>query len=135
MATYQAGYNKGVTFNPAAAGAVSINIQSYDWAEEVDALDVTHTGTSGVQALLPGVLRGECNIEANYDSDQVPSGTSLSLTGGVKGVIVATLSSGKTITIPVMVVRVNYRSEVAGIVRYSFTARLDSIAGSLTRPT
>jgi hypothetical protein len=135
--SFEAGYDKGVKFTPTGTSGIELNITGWTWAEEVNKLDVTNTGTSGIQALIAGVLRGDCNITANLDGDFMPN--DFSMRAGIKGVILASAGrfsvSGviRRIQIPVMVIKVNYESKVDGLVSWNCDASLDFLSGTYIR--
>src|SRR6202011_2235142 len=82
------GYSQAASWQATGAGAATtLNITSHSWQEEVDKLDVTHSGSAGVQALLAGIGRGSGTIEANYDAAAIPSNTPPNIKAGAKGVL------------------------------------------------
>ena len=84
---FLAGYDKGVSFTPAGGGATAINITAHSWSEQVEKLDVSHSGTAGKQALIAGLLRGDGNIKANFDSAAMPFAAAPNVKAGTKGVM------------------------------------------------
>ena len=126
---YQAGFDKGVSFQRDGAGSVVLNIQEWTWAEEVMKLVITHSGSQGVQAVIAGILSGEGNVQANVDAAALPSGAA-GIRAGVKGTIVMATGAGTPFSIHVMIVKVNWRSIVTGLVTYNFDVTLDSTSGS-----
>lgn len=133
---YQAGYDKGATFSvDGGGGAVTLNITSHSWGEEVQKLVTTHSGTGGKACCIAGVLDGDGQIEANIDPTALPNATSPGIVAGAKGVIALDVGSSSDWSIHVMITRVNWRSVVNGLVTYSFNYALDNTSGTYTRPS
>ncbi len=131
--SFQAGFNKGTTFQPTGIGAAGVFfVTGHSWSEMIDKIDVTHTGTEGVQALLAGILRGDGNMKANIDSAQIISNPAVGLRAGTNGVMQffyysATLNP---FVVPCMVIKVNYKSESAGKTEYDCDVSLNALAGN-----
>lgn len=127
---FVAGKTVGCTWTPAGGSGVSLNVTEHTWSETIDAIDVTHTGTSGVQAMIGGIGRGEATVKANLDDASLPfNGTNL-IRAGQKGVLYhQTATSSVGYSIPCMITRVNTSVPVNGAINYEFTVTLDAIAG------
>lgn len=139
---FQPGFNKGVTFAPNGGGAVLFNVTGHSWSEFIDKLDVSHSGTAGIQALLAGLLRGDGNMKANIDSAQVVSNPANGIIPGTNGIMNFYLYVGgatgvgtNPFSVPCMIIKVNYKSEVAGKVEYDCDVSLNAIAGGYVRPS
>jgi hypothetical protein len=127
---FQAGFNKGVSFQPTGGVNTAINITKWDWEEQIEKIDISHTGTAGLQALLAGLLRGTGNVEAFFDSANLPWAAAPSIKSGQNGVITFNLGSPNTQWIvPSLVVKVHAQSEVAGGVKYNFDVELNCLCG------
>lgn len=128
MATpvYEAGKNYGCTWTPSGASSVSLNVTEHSWMEQVDKIDVTNTGSGGLQALLAGILRGTGTVKAFFDSanPQYTSGTGL-IRAGNKGRLTHTVASGKSYGIPALITQVTTTVPVAGGVTFEFQIELD----------
>lgn len=136
MPTFVAGYNKGVTFQlSGAGGATTLLVKSWSWDEAVEKLDVTHTGTTGIQAVIAGILRGDGTVEANVDITALPNATPPTIIPGSKGTITFNVGSSTPHSCPVMVAKVHWASAVDGVVNYSFDTTLDYLTGTYTRAT
>jgi len=134
---FQAGYNKHTNFTPSGtAGTTPLNVTGWSSAEEVDKLDVTHTGTGGMQAVIAGILRVNGNVKANWDDAAViSSNPTPHIRAGTKGVIGHFMTGGQYITVPVMITKVNYQSAVEGKIEYNFDYTLDSLSGTYSLPS
>lgn len=135
MATsFVAGKTIGCTWT-ISGSTTTLNVTDHTWAEMVDAIDVTHTGTSGVQSLIAGVLRGEGTVKGNLDVTSASTAfgsTTVGIIAGTNGVLTHSLSSGCSYTIPAMIVRVNSAVPVNGAVNYEFTVQLNEGASTVT---
>lgn len=133
---FQAGKDKGVNFWPDdGSGYTSIRILSHSWSEQVDKLDVTHTGTGGQQALIPGILRGDGNVKGDWTN--VSSGAGWAgvistnppnIRAGTIGLLQFLLSTSQGFTVPCLVTKVAYQSAVEGKVSYDFDVSLNYFA-------
>ena len=136
--SFQAGFNKGVSFQPTGLGvAVTFYVTGHSWSEMIDKIDVTHSGTGGIQALLAGILRGDGNMKANCDSGQIVSNPSNGLRAGTNGIMNFYFYDGGTFglgtnpfSVPCMVIKVNYKSEVAGKTEYDCDVSLNALANN-----
>lgn len=132
---FEAGYNKYAQWKYAGAGGfVTLNVTGHSWEESVDKLDVTHTGTGGLQALLAGIFRGQGTVKANYDSAAMPHGAPR-IGAGVRGALALYLGGATPFLIPAMILKVNYQTAVEGKVEYSFNVEIDYNALSSTAYT
>ena len=131
---FQAGYNKGVSFQVNGAGAnTSINVTEHSWAEEIERANITHSGTLGLQALLACVLKGTGNVKAQFDSTAMPFATAPGIKAGVSGLLTFNLGAPNTQFIaPVMVVKVNYQTAIQGngTVKYDFDVEMNCLSGA-----
>lgn len=131
---FQAGFNKSPTFLVSGGGAaITLNVTGHTWAEMIDALDITHTGTGGVQALLAGIFRGDGNIKGNVDAAILPS--TFFIRAGFNGLFGIPLGSPTPFVVPAMIVKVNYQSLVEGKVEFNFDIKLNALAGNYTYPS
>lgn len=130
--SFQSGFNKGVTWTADNAPSVGWNVTGHDWEEAIDALDVTHTGTGGIQALLAGILRGDGNVKANFDNAVVPS--TFFMRAGFNGVMAFFVGGVTPFFVPSMIVKVHYQTVVEGKVEWSAMVRLNALAGLNTLP-
>lgn len=127
---FQAGFNKGATFTPAGGVAAVLNITAWDWGEKIDKVDITHTGTGGVQALLAAILRGTGKVSAFFESAAMPFSNPPNLKPGTNGSITFSLGAPNTQwIIPVMVTELHFQNEVTGGVKYDFTVEMNALAG------
>jgi len=122
---FQAGYDKWAAWKVSGAGAATLlQVTDHSWKEAVDKLDVTHTGSEGIQALLAGILRGNGTVKAKYNSDAMPHGAP-TIKAGYRGQLQLYLGGATPFYIPGMITEVQYQSAVAGSVEYQFTVELD----------
>jgi hypothetical protein len=131
---YRAGYDLGATFTVDGGGAVAINITSWSWSERVRELITTHTGSSGREAMIAGVLSGEGTVEANVDIAALPNAAAPGIIAGAKGTIVWDCGVGTDWSVHVMITQLNFKSSVDGLLTYNFNVKLDNTSGSYTRP-
>lgn len=96
----------------------------------VDKLDVTHTGTAGVQALLAGIFRGDGNFKGNVDTSFMIWGSPPTIVAGATGQLTFSVGSFSRWSIPLLVHELNVQSAVEGKVEYDFNASLSILAGS-----
>lgn len=130
---FQAGYNKGVTLQVSGFAAGVLNIKGHSWSEQIDALDITHTGHAGIQALLAGILRGDGNVKADLDGALAPP--NVGIRAGANALMLFNLGTTTPYQVPLMITKVNYASVVEGKVEYDFDVRLNTEAGAMIRPT
>jgi hypothetical protein len=132
---YRAGYDLGVTFQlEGAGGATSLAITSWSWSERVRELMTTHTGSSGREAMIAGVLSGEGTVEANVDIAALPVAAAPGIIAGAKGAIVFDTGTTTDWTVHVMVTQLNFKSSVDGLLTYNFNVKFDSTINTYTRP-
>lgn len=132
---FQAGYDKGCVFNLDGGSNTTLNIRAWSWNEQVNKLVTTHTGSAGIAACIAGVLDGDGTIEANVDAAALPNNTAPGIVPGAKAVIRPAVGSSNNWAIHVMVVSVNWKSAVDGLVTYSANVALDSTTNTYTRPS
>lgn len=136
--TFIAGYDKGVTWTPSGGGGdVDLNVTGHSWSEMIDALDVTHTGTDGFQAMISGILRGDGNVKANSDDEVIIGDATKLIRAGQGGVLKFHhyALGGNPFTVPAIITKVNYKSVVEGKAEYDFDVKLNVLEGDYTRPT
>lgn len=147
--SFKAGFNLGASFTPAGGALTGVNgggstsktgagqITGWDWKESVDVLDVTHSATAGIQAVIAGVFRGEGNLKCNMDSAALLWATAGgAIIAGTKGVINLNANTPNTDwVIPIMIKEMHGKSEVAGKVELDFSIVIDELSGSYVRPT
>lgn len=129
-----AGKNVGVTWTP-AGGAVTLYVTEHSWSEMIDAIDTTHTGTSGQQSLLAGILRGEGTVKAFLDATSSATaflGATQTIIAGTNGTLTHSLSSAYGYVIPCMITRVVSSVPVTGGINYEFTVILNDLAATGT---
>jgi hypothetical protein len=132
---FQAGFNKGVVWVSSLSQApAGLNVLDHAWKEIADWLEVTHSGTGGFQASLPGIIRGDGNVKANSDDAQVIAQSSIAIVAGGQGVLAffhyaTVLASFK---VPAQVTDVEYKTVVNGVCNYSFNIKLNILAGVYT---
>ena len=146
---FQVGYNKKVTWTTAAGlvfpgqsglsssgGTATINVTEHSWSEMIDKLDVTHSGSAGIQALLAGILRGDGNVKANCDDAQIITSITSSIVAGINGIMSFFLYavSSNAYVVPAMIQKVNFKSVVSGVASYDFDVSLNGLAGAMVRP-
>lgn len=128
---FQAGKYRSVTWKYSGAGAAfTLNVTGHTWDEAIDKLDVTSTGHLGVQALLPGILRGDGSVRANVDSTYVVTNVTgnVRIFAGQNGLLTFDFGYGTPFTVPAMITKVHHQSEVAGKCEYSFDVSLNKDA-------
>lgn len=136
---FEAGYNKWAAWKFSGAGAATLlQVTDHSWKEAVDKLDVSHSGSEGIQALLAGILRGNGTVKAKYNSSAMPHGAP-TIKAGTRGQLQLYLGGATPFLIPGMILEVQYQSAVAGTAEYQFTVELDHNAietmGAYTYPT
>src|SRR5262245_42383552 len=122
---FSAGHSQGVTFkvDGGPGPAITLAVTGHNFNEEVADLVTTHSGSGGVQARIPGILDVKGTVEANVDADSLPAG--MSIRAGAKGVFTMMMNSVAPAQLAAMILRVNYRSVVNGLVSYSFDIGID----------
>src|SRR4051812_43288104 len=96
------GKDSSSVWTPSGGSSITLNVQDHGWKEQVDLADVTYCGVpGGVQALLPGILRGDATAKLALDGDLYPWTASNLIRAGTNGVITQTVASSKAYTIPV----------------------------------
>ena len=129
---FQAGYDKFVRWTRAGT-TTALNVTGHSWSEQIDALDVTSSGSGGIQTLLAGILRGDGNVKANFDNLQILSNPVLFIAAGVQGFLEFFFGGGIPYTVPCMVTKLVYQTAVEGKVEWNFDVRLDGGAGTYVR--
>lgn len=134
---FTAAHSQAVQFTVTGGSAVTLNVTDAVWDEEVQDLIVTHTGSGGVQSRLPGVLDGNGDIKANVDAAALPWATSPGVRPGAKGTLTIAVGGSTVYSLPVMITKLHFQSSNPSntVVNYSFSFKLDSITGSITRAT
>lgn len=127
----QAGYDKAALFKlDGAAGYTTLAITGHSWKEAIDKLDVTDSSHSGTQALLRGIFRGTGNVKAVYNNTSAPHSAAPGIKAGANGKMQFQTGLGNGFEVPCMITEVQYQSEVAGKVEYSFTVDLNVLSGN-----
>lgn len=126
----QAGYDKAVFFKPDGGAEQTLDVVDHSWKEMVDAIDVTHTGTNGLQALLAGILRGDGTIKAVLNTSQNPAGPDVALRAGATGMIEFDYGFDVPFTVPCLVVDLLHQSQVAGRVEWTCSVKLSKLSGT-----
>lgn len=119
------------------ANQAALKVTGHSWSESVEALNATHSGTSGFAAMLAGVLSGQGNVKANIDAAAFPWVNPLPfIRAGTSGVI--HFYFGAYYAVPCLITKVNHQSEVNGLISYDFDVVLSVLAGdgqdSIVRP-
>lgn len=131
---YQAGYNKAAKFYLDGGSNVTLAIRGYSASEEVQSHDTSHSGTSGKRTRIAGMLDNKGTIEAYVDAAALPNATSPGIVAGAKGKVSLDVGSTNVWQFHVLITKVNWRSQVDGVVSYSFDYELDD-DGAYTRPS
>jgi hypothetical protein len=133
---FQAGYDKGVTFDLDPAGSPA-TLQVTGWTVEDggDVLETTHTGSGGNDAYIAGISRVPGNVTANVDAAALPNAASPGVVFGAKGTLTCAVGGSTPWSIHIMISKVHWASTVNGLVTYNFDYVSDSTSGSRTRPT
>ncbi len=128
MATgaWQVGWNKSISIF-----GVLLKILTSSWDEQIEALDVTHSQSGGVEGWIPGVLRGEGAVTCNIDAALVPP--AFSLVAGAFGYYIFYIGSNTPFSNPIGITKVHYTSAVLGKVEYSFDVKMNSEVGPYVR--
>lgn len=126
----QAGYDKATYFQPDGAGAAQLlDVVAHSWKEMVDAIDVTHTGTGGVQALLAGVLRGDGMMKAVLNNVKNPMAAGTLLRAGTNGIALFHYGMPVPFSVPCLVKDIAHQAEVAGRIEWTVNVSLNYLAG------
>ncbi len=94
---------------------------------------MTSTGSQGLTARLAGKGDSSADVEADLDLDQ-PTWGPLVIQPGVRGVMVFFQSPTKGIQIPKSIEKVHYQGAVDSQMKYSFTAKMNQLAGLFVYP-
>mgnify|MGYP001584489842 CR=1 FL=1 len=134
---FTSAHSQPVTFTLTGGQSVTLNVLDAVWDEEVQDLLVTHTGSGGIAARLPGVLDGNGDIKAKVDAAALAWATSPGIRPGAKGTLVIAVGASTTYSIPCMICKLHAQSCNPNntVVNYSFSFKLDGISGTLTRAT
>lgn len=133
--SFQAGFSANASFTPTGGATTALNITSWSWSENVNSLEVTHTGTGGLSAFIAGVLTGDFSFDANFDTAANPFASSPSLKAGKKGVITLNTNTTAPWSIGVMIEKVDHKAAVNGLIQFTVSGKLDVISGSYSYPT
>ena len=115
MATFLSGKDGKASFD-----AVDLNITGWSMDRNIDALETTHSGSSGIESNIGGIKRYSGNVAADFDSDAAPSDASPNVVEGETATLKLYTDSTKFYQIDVLVTKLNIASEVAGKVTYNF---------------
>lgn len=135
---FQAGWDKAVkwtplTGNPLVAGVqVTLNITGWSEGDSTDLIDVTSTGSLGIQQLIAAIQRGECRIQGFVDNSVNLRSAAIRIRSGTNGLIEFQAGYVTNRKLPVRISQVNLQSAVAGAVQFDFVARLDTTSGAIT---
>jgi len=135
--SFLAGYDKKVTWTPAGGALATFNVIEHSWEDAIEKLDITHSGTAGVQYLLAGILRGKGSFKANLDSTVIITNATYAIIAGQKGVMnfYQFASGANPYIVPGMIISVPFTSSVPGLVAYTANIELSGDAGTYTRPS
>ncbi len=117
---------------------VTLNVTDHTYKEMVDKLLTDHTGTGGIQSLIAGFFRANCNVKANLDVDAPWYVTGQFIRAGAFGQLLHYVSSSanaKAFAIPCMITEVNNASPATGLVSYDFNVELCYEAGTFGYPS
>jgi hypothetical protein len=116
MATWAEGKDGKATF-----GGTTLNITSWTYSEAGTDADVTHTGSSGVELVEPTTTAYTGTIEANWDLDQDPTGSSPSLRRGDTGALQLYVSETEYIQVAVVITELSADMAVKEVISYSIS--------------
>lgn len=133
--TFVAGYTAPFKTTPSGGSEQTIQVVSHSWQEMVDKIDITHTGSGGLQALLAGIFRGTGNVKAFLDSSAKYYATTVGIRAGTNALLKHYVTSSLSYTVPGMIVKVNSAVAVNGGVEYDFDFELNSEAGTFSYPS
>ncbi len=148
MNNFQRGDLCGVAFQAVSGGnadtVVTLNVTQHSLEDSAKLFDVTHTGLNGIgTARIAGKNDLHGTVHADFDADQPPYLDPPHITSGTSCLMIFALSappgtgpnpagSGsvqRQITIPAIVEKVHYQSQVTSQVKYSFDVKMNVIAG------
>lgn len=131
---FTAGFNQSVTFTLDGQGqARTLKVRSHSWEEQVARLVTTHSESGGTASAVAGVLDGRGNVTAFVDSADLPQAGVNAVTAGAKGTITFEFATANALSAHVMIEKVNWTSEVEGLVAWNFDCSIDSTTGSYSR--
>lgn len=133
-----AGHSLSVAYTPSGASSTTLKVTGYDFGEENNLQDVSHTGTAGLRARIAGLTDLKGTITAIVDTSLYPWATTTPLIrAGAKGTITFTVNTTgpDVIAFTVIIEKVNYSSRVDGHLTYSFDVCLDNLAETSTLTT
>ena len=113
----------------------TLNVTASTWDEEINAIDVTHSGSGGVEARLANILRGRGTVNADFDLLAPPYLNPPQILSGFSGIGYFYVSPTRNFQIPSMILKVHWENPILGKVSYSFDIGLNSLAGQYIRPT
>lgn len=133
VGTYWSGRASPVKFKYGSNSEQTLNVVDHTWRESIDKIDITHTGHSGIQALIGSIVRGTGNVKAFLDTTTHvcywDSGYA-NIRAGVQGQLKHYLTTTILFTIGVLITEVNSMVPVAGGVSYDFTVELNAEANT-----
>jgi hypothetical protein len=138
--TWTAGHSIPIKFTPDTFTEVTLNVTDSTWQERIDEIDITHTGTAGVQAILGGILRGDGNVKAFQDTSGTLNAKAFWATGtgnaniraGTKGLLKVYVTAAQFYAVPCLITKVNVARPVAGAVEYDFDVKLSAESSATT---
>ncbi len=134
--SFLVGYNKKVTWNP-GPGPITLNVTEHTWSEWLNKLDVTHSGSGGICALLGSYLMGDGNVKANSDDGQVITNASINIRAGATGTVnfYHFALGANPFQVPCLIHKVNFKTIVSGVCSYDFDCSLNGLAGTYVLPS
>jgi hypothetical protein len=116
----------------ALSGGTAINITGWTFTETTDALDVTHSGSSGKRTFISGLTGGEGTVEFDFDDAALFTANPPNLNPGQQITLKLELgNSGKFYQFTAQLTRAELRNPVEG--KVSGSASFVS-SGAITRP-
>ena len=134
---FQSGATKNVKFTVSGGALIAYSITEHSWEELVDKLDITSTSHAGIQAILAGIFRGTGSVKAvlNTDAGNMPWVAANGIRAGNNGVFQFFVSSTLYFSVPAMVMKVKYSSQVAGKIEWAGDIELNAEAGTYAYPS
>lgn len=112
-----------------------LNITGWTGDEEINVLDVTHSGLGGLRGRLANVLDFQTVVGADYDLLAPPYLDPPSIKPGFNGNMFLFVSPTNFFQFPGMICKLHWESQVLGKVSYNFDFKLNAIVGPYVRPT